>query len=25
MRAGVDGLIEHGPRQFRNKLVFQGR
>ena len=25
MRAGVDGLIEHGPRQFRNKVVFQGR
>jgi enoyl-CoA hydratase/carnithine racemase len=25
MRAGVDGLLEHGPRQFRNKVVFQGR
>jgi enoyl-CoA hydratase/carnithine racemase len=25
MRAGVDGLIEHGPRQFRNKVIFQGR
>jgi len=25
MRAGVDGLIEHGPRRFRNKVIFQGR
>jgi enoyl-CoA hydratase/carnithine racemase len=25
MRAGVDGLIEHGPRQFRSKVIFQGR
>jgi enoyl-CoA hydratase/carnithine racemase len=25
MRAGVNCLIEHGPRQFRNKVVFQGR
>jgi enoyl-CoA hydratase/carnithine racemase len=25
MRAGVDGLIEHGPRQFRNKVIFEGR
>src|SRR5580692_316735 len=25
MRAGVDGLIEHGPRQFRDKVIFQGR
>jgi enoyl-CoA hydratase/carnithine racemase len=25
MRAGVDGLLEHGPRQFRNKVIFQGR
>jgi enoyl-CoA hydratase/carnithine racemase len=25
MRAGVDGLLEHGPRQFRNKIIFQGR
>jgi enoyl-CoA hydratase/carnithine racemase len=25
MRAGVDGLIEHGPRQFRNKVIFLGR
>ena len=25
MRAGVDGLLEHGPRQFRDKVVFQGR
>ncbi len=25
MRAGVDGLIEHGPRQCRNKVIFQGR
>src|SRR5262245_988344 len=25
MRAGVDGLIEHEPRQFRNKVVFEGR
>jgi len=25
MRAGVDGLIEHGPRHFRDKVVFQGR
>ena len=23
MRAGVDGLIEHGPRQFRNKVIFE--
>ena len=25
MRAGIDGLIEHGPRQFRNKVIFEGR
>jgi enoyl-CoA hydratase/carnithine racemase len=25
MHAGVDGLIEHGPRQFRDKVIFQGR
>jgi enoyl-CoA hydratase/carnithine racemase len=25
MRAGVDGLIEHGPRQFRGKVIFEGR
>ena len=25
MRAGVDGLLEHGPRQFRDKVIFQGR
>ena len=25
MRAGVDGLIEYGPRQFRDKVIFQGR
>jgi enoyl-CoA hydratase/carnithine racemase len=25
MRAGVDGLIEHGPRHFRDKVIFQGR
>ena len=25
MRAGVDGLIEHGLRQFREKVIFQGR
>jgi enoyl-CoA hydratase/carnithine racemase len=25
MRAGVDGLIAHGPRQFRSKVIFQGR
>ena len=25
MRAGVDALIEHGPRHFRNKVIFQGR
>jgi hypothetical protein len=25
MRAGVDGLIEHGPRQFRDKVIFEGR
>src|SRR5580658_2996080 len=25
MRAGVDGLIEDGPRQFRDKVIFQGR
>jgi enoyl-CoA hydratase/carnithine racemase len=25
MRAGVDALIEYGPRHFRDKLVFEGR
>jgi enoyl-CoA hydratase/carnithine racemase len=25
MRAGVDGMIEYGPRQFRDKVIFQGR
>jgi enoyl-CoA hydratase/carnithine racemase len=25
MRAGVNGLLEHGPREFRNKVIFQGR
>lgn len=25
MRAGVNGLLEHGPRQFRDKVTFQGR
>jgi enoyl-CoA hydratase/carnithine racemase len=25
MRAGVAGLLEHGPREFRKKVVFQGR
>ncbi len=25
MRAGVNGLIEHGPRKFRDKVIFQGR
>ena len=25
MRAGVDGLLEHGPRQFRDKVIFHGR
>lgn len=25
MRTGVDGLIEHGPRHFRDKVIFQGR
>jgi len=25
MRAGVAGLLEHGPRSFRDKVVFQGR
>jgi enoyl-CoA hydratase/carnithine racemase len=25
MRAGVAGLLEHGPREFRNKVIFQGR
>lgn len=25
MRAGVAGLLEHGPREFRSKVVFQGR
>jgi enoyl-CoA hydratase/carnithine racemase len=25
MRAGVNGLLEHGPREFRNKVRFQGR
>jgi enoyl-CoA hydratase/carnithine racemase len=25
MRAGIDALLEHGPRGFRDKLVFRGR
>ena len=25
MRAGVDALIEHGPRHFRDKVIFHGR
>jgi enoyl-CoA hydratase/carnithine racemase len=25
MRAGVGGLLEHGPRAFRDKVVFRGR
>ena len=25
MRAGVDGLLEHGVRGFRDKVIFQGR
>ena len=25
MRAGVAGLLEHGPRRFREKVVFRGR
>jgi enoyl-CoA hydratase/carnithine racemase len=25
MRAGVSGLLEHGPRAFRDKVAFQGR
>jgi enoyl-CoA hydratase/carnithine racemase len=25
MRAGVAGLLEYGPREFRNKVVFHGR
>ena len=25
MRAGVAGLIEHGPRHFRDKVIFEGR
>ena len=25
MRAGVAGLLAHGPRSFRDKVVFQGR
>ena len=25
MRAGVAGLLEHGPRAFRDKVVFSGR
>jgi hypothetical protein len=25
MRAGVNGLLEYGPRQFRDKVIFQGR
>ena len=25
MRAGVTGLLEHGSRQFRGKVIFQGR
>jgi enoyl-CoA hydratase/carnithine racemase len=25
MRAGVQGLLEHGPREFRKKVVFDGR
>jgi enoyl-CoA hydratase/carnithine racemase len=25
MRAGVKGLLDHGPREFRDKVVFRGR
>jgi hypothetical protein len=25
LRAGVDALFEHGPREFRGKVVFNGR
>lgn len=25
MRAGVNGMLEHGSRQFRDKVIFQGR
>lgn len=25
MRAGVNGLLEHGSREFRDKVIFQGR
>jgi hypothetical protein len=25
MRAGVAGLLEHGPRGFRDRVVFRGR
>ena len=25
MRAGVAGLLEHGARRFRDKVIFQGR
>jgi enoyl-CoA hydratase/carnithine racemase len=25
MHAGVEGLLEHGPREFREKVVFRGR
>jgi enoyl-CoA hydratase/carnithine racemase len=25
MRVGVDGLLQHGPRRFREKVVFRGR
>jgi hypothetical protein len=25
MHAGVEGLLEHGPRGFRDKVVFRGR
>jgi hypothetical protein len=25
MRAGVAGVLEHGARNFRDKIVFQGR
>ena len=25
MRAGVDGLLQYGPRGFRNKVIFRGR
>jgi len=25
MRAGVNALLEHGPRHFRDKVIFQGR